>query len=74
MAEIAWSTVEYYKYEKGGWWYAILWAVAVGFSLLAFFTDNYLVVGLIVIAAVVKTLYGAKVPQRLHIGLDDEAL
>ncbi len=74
MRDVAWTTVEFYKHEKGGWWYAILWLLALALVVAAFLTENFLVVGLVIVAALVLTLYAAKEPEKLKVGLDDEAL
>jgi len=74
MPELTWETYEFERHEKSANWYAALWIIAAALAVVAYIADNYLVIGLVIITALVVTLYGAKEPRKIKVSLDSDSL
>lgn len=55
-------------------WYVALWIIAAGLAAVALITDSILMLVLVVVAALVVSLYGAKEPRILEFSLDEKSL
>lgn len=66
---VMWEAPEHSHFEKGGDWYWVLWILAIGASVAAFFLGNFLFSILIIVAAGAMTLLAAKRPEIVPFGV-----
>jgi len=64
---MTWKTPAYAHYERGAWWYVILGLSAGGLLVTAFWTDNFLLAVLVIMAAVVLVIQGSVHPSVVDV-------
>lgn len=71
----SWDFPEYQKYAKGVWWYIIVFIISVGLILWATLSQqNYLFVGIIVIALIIIVFASRREPAILNIKITEDGI
>lgn len=73
MERIEWQAAEFEKHEKPASWFVALWIIAAGLVAVAFITESLFMGILVLVAALIVSLYAAKDPQTVTFSLDAES-
>ena len=73
MERIEWQAAEFEKHEKPASWFVALWIIAAGLVAVAFITESLFMGILVLVAALIVSLYAAKDPQTIAFSLDDKS-
>ena len=74
MNPITWQAAEFEKHEKPASWFVALWIIAAGLVAVAFITESLFMGILVIVAALIVSLYAAKDPQTVTFSLDEKSL
>lgn len=74
MPELTWTTTEFKKHDKPQSWYIGLWAVAAVLAIAGIIFSSFLVVILVIVAALVLHIYAAKEPRSITVSLSEHDL
>lgn len=74
MDKITWQALEFQKHEKSKSWFFSLWIIALGLVIVSVLTKSIFMGVLVMVAALVISLYAAKEPREFTFTLKPKAI
>ena len=74
MNELTWQALEFERHDKSASWYIALWIIAIGLIGVAVITKAWLMIALVILGAIVLSMYAAKDPRMVTFSLTDNDL
>lgn len=71
---MSWQIPEYHKHQRGKWWYIIFSLVAIGFTLQALLTANFMFALVLVIGSLAMVLNDARHPKTIAVLVTTEGI